>query len=177
MNKLSIATIGLIAGTIIGVLIGHVKGARAEERAPGQIAAKWGTGLEVPDPKKIYLQIDSNIEEPFLVTEAELKTKIELRMRSLGIKPIEGMGTEEGEGYLTVHISAKDGYGLVSVGYKRPARYSVNGTAYEYLFEVPATSFQFDIQGDMTGEDFYRLLFAPAFDRVLNEYLKANEGK
>jgi len=176
MNKLSIATIGLIAGTTIGVLIGHVKGARAEERAQGQIAAKWGVGLEVSDPKQIYLKIDSNIEGPFLVTEAELRTKTELRMRSLGIKPIEGVGGEKGEGYLGVTISARKGYGMVTLGYFRPAMYAVNGITYESHFLEPLTHINYNVEGSTSAEVFYEHAFGPALDSFLNAYLKANEG-
>ena len=174
MSKKTIAVLCLLTGVAVGVLLGQNRSAQATERSSKHTSYEVGTGFEVEDYKKIHVLITRDVEGTIALNEEQLRTKVELRLRSLGLTPTKTKSA--GQGYLALHIIERDGVGQIVTGYYRFLDYSVGGKSYIGKFSVPdSTVLYFDAQ--MTTKELYDSQLEPTLDLFLKFYLEANERK
>jgi hypothetical protein len=116
-------------------------------------SAPTGSGLEVDNYRELHYQaepVSEGIENTGLTTE-RVKTRLELRLRSVGLIPVEGFDTT---GYLYVRIHGVEEIFTVEVMLRREI---------EYILENP------DVSGSMDG-------IVKVWDRITGEERLTLEG-
>lgn len=172
MSKKLIVGMCLIAGVGLGVLLGQIGVATAESKADAII---WGTGLEADDYRKIHLEIVNNVQGSFEVSAQELRTKIELQMRAVGLTPTNTR--QPGAGTLRVEIAryvidGKATTGFLNFEYIRTLFYYTEEKSYFKDVAVWGGAIQL---GGFNREVILHTFTALRLEPFLNEYLKANQ--
>ena len=154
------------------MLSGYFEDVRADGFAQVLLKyAKTGSGLEVENYRNVGLLIESlpgDLIELGL-TKERIRTRLELRLRSLNLIPVAGGDRPE---FLYVRVSGIGNAFTVRLELNRPGNYlAPDGDSFA-VYKMSVATWAKGMLGSHGGSAAYIL---ERLDQSLNEYLKANQ--
>ena len=129
------------------------------------------TGLEVDDHKTLFYVLSLSNHSKMPITEQEVSSQIELRLRALNIRPASFL-KRHGKPYLHVIVTLYDRGFNVVLSFRREVSFRVG----EKVYRTTADTWSDGTGGTHINDpDFIVRAIIKYLDQFLADYMKANE--
>lgn len=130
-------------------------------------------GLEVNESKTLYYALSLSNHSKMIVTEQEISSQVELRLRQLNIRPVSYLKTPRHPPYLHMIVNIYDSGFNVHVNFRREVFFMIQ----DKIYRTDATTWSDGSSGRHDGNNpgFIMRIIIKYLDQFLTDYLKANE--